>query len=139
MPIPQLWSAFFFLTLLLLGIDSQFGTLEGFIAPFYDEKLVRMRKEIFTGNNSTVKSWLIFWKGENLQMFGLSNWFKKIDGEQNDRVFMKKRYANAAKQYACHFRIKVYTFRFFHPQPWYPQKNIDNTMTWEVCGDVFLP
>lgn len=61
MPIPQLWSAFFFLTLLLLGIDSQFGTLEGFIAPFYDEKLVRMRKEIFTGNNSTVKFSFNFW------------------------------------------------------------------------------
>lgn len=61
MPIPQLWSAFFFLTLLLLGIDSQFGTLEGFIAPFYDEKLVRMRKEIFTGNNSTVKLSFNFW------------------------------------------------------------------------------
>ena len=56
MPIPQLWAVLFFLMLLLLGIDSQFGTLEGFIAPFYDLKLVHMRKELFTGNNKLMKS-----------------------------------------------------------------------------------
>ena len=53
MPIPQLWAVLFFLMLLLLGITSQVGALEGFIAPFYDLKLVHMRKELFTGNNST--------------------------------------------------------------------------------------
>lgn len=35
--------------LILLGIDSEFGTLEGAIAPFYDMKWVKMRKELFTG------------------------------------------------------------------------------------------
>jgi len=35
--------------LILLGIDSEFGTLEALIAPFYDMKWVTMRKELFTG------------------------------------------------------------------------------------------
>ena len=56
MPIPQLWAVLFFLMLLLLGITSQVGALEGFIAPFYDLKLVHMRKELFTGNNKLTKS-----------------------------------------------------------------------------------
>lgn len=56
MPVSQLWAALFFLTLLFLGIDSQFGVFEGLIAPFYDMKLVRMRKEIFTGNNLILKT-----------------------------------------------------------------------------------
>lgn len=50
MPVSPLWSALFFMMLILLGIDSQFGTLEGLIAPFYDNKWIKMRKEIFTGN-----------------------------------------------------------------------------------------
>lgn len=44
------WSVMFFLMLILLGIDSEFGTLEATIAPFYDSGLVKnMRKEVFTG------------------------------------------------------------------------------------------
>ncbi|XP_065675972.1 sodium-dependent neutral amino acid transporter B(0)AT3-like isoform X2 [Hydra vulgaris] len=49
LPFPQAWAAFFFFMLILLGIGSEFGTLEGAIAPFYDMKWVSIRKEIFTG------------------------------------------------------------------------------------------
>ena len=49
MPAGPLWSALFFIMLILLGIDSEFGTLEGLVAPFYDMKWVKLRKEIFTG------------------------------------------------------------------------------------------
>ncbi|XP_012561513.2 sodium-dependent neutral amino acid transporter B(0)AT3 isoform X1 [Hydra vulgaris] len=49
MPASPVWSVLFFFMLILLGIDSEFGTLEGAIAPFYDMKWVKMRKEIFTG------------------------------------------------------------------------------------------
>jgi len=49
MPVSPLWSCLFFIMLILLGIDSEFGTLEGAIAPFYDMKWVKMRKELFTG------------------------------------------------------------------------------------------
>jgi len=48
MPAAPLWSVLFFIMLILLGIDSEFGTLEGLITPFYDMKWVTMRKEIFT-------------------------------------------------------------------------------------------
>jgi len=48
-PVPQLWSILFFCMLILLGIDSEFGILEGFIAPFYDMGWIKLRKEIFTG------------------------------------------------------------------------------------------
>lgn len=44
-----IWSVLFFFMLILLGIDSEFGTLEALISPFYDLKLVKMRKELFTG------------------------------------------------------------------------------------------
>jgi len=40
--------------LILLGIDSEFGTLEALIAPFYDMKWVKFRKEFFTGGVAVV-------------------------------------------------------------------------------------
>jgi len=48
MPVSPLWSILFFIMLILLGIDSEFGTLEGLITPFYDMKWVKIRKEYFT-------------------------------------------------------------------------------------------
>lgn len=50
-----LWSTLFFIMLVLLGIDSEFGTLEAFISPFYDLNLVNIRKEVFTGTKSFFK------------------------------------------------------------------------------------
>ncbi|XP_065668534.1 sodium- and chloride-dependent transporter XTRP3 isoform X2 [Hydra vulgaris] len=44
-----LWAVLFFFMLILLGIDSEFGTLEGAIAPFYDMKWVKMRRDVFIG------------------------------------------------------------------------------------------
>ncbi|XP_057312121.1 sodium-dependent neutral amino acid transporter B(0)AT3-like isoform X2 [Hydractinia symbiolongicarpus] len=49
MPVSPLWSVLFFIMLILLGIDSEFGTLEGLVAPFYDAKWVTMKKWKFTG------------------------------------------------------------------------------------------
>jgi len=48
MPVSPLWSSLFFIMLILLGIDSEFGTLEGAIAPFYDMNWIKMKKEFFT-------------------------------------------------------------------------------------------
>jgi len=45
--VSPLWAVLFFMMLVLLGIDSEFGTLEGAVAPLYDLKWVTMRKEIF--------------------------------------------------------------------------------------------
>ena len=49
MEVSPLWAILFFMMLVLLGIDSEFGTLEGAVAPLYDLKWVTMRKEIFMG------------------------------------------------------------------------------------------
>ena len=43
------WAILFFFMLILLGIDSEFGTFEAFVYPFYDMKWVTIRKELFSG------------------------------------------------------------------------------------------
>eukprot|EP00795_Rhopilema_esculentum_P000985 gene985-10758_t len=43
------WSALFFIMLILLGIDSEFGTLEAAISPIYELGWVKMSKPLFTG------------------------------------------------------------------------------------------
>jgi solute carrier family 6 amino acid/orphan transporter-like 15/16/17/18/20 len=49
-PFANLWAVLFFLMLLSLGLDSQFGTLQGVVQCFVDLKLFpNLRKEIMTG------------------------------------------------------------------------------------------
>lgn len=50
MPVSQLWAVLFFIMLMLLGIDSQFATLEGFITVLRDIKYFKkIRKELLVG------------------------------------------------------------------------------------------
>ena len=50
MPVSQLWAVLFFIMLLLLGVDSQFATLEGFITVMRDiPYLKKLRKELLVG------------------------------------------------------------------------------------------
>lgn len=49
MDVSPLWSILFFMMLILLGIDSEFGTLEAAISPLYELGWVKMSKPLFTG------------------------------------------------------------------------------------------
>ena len=49
MDVSPLWAVLFFFMLILLGIDSEFGTLEGAIGPIMDLKIFpNLRKELVT-------------------------------------------------------------------------------------------
>ena len=54
MPNAQLWSIMWFLMLITLGIDTQFGMLEGVITPIRDAKwFPNLRIEVLTGMKAT--------------------------------------------------------------------------------------
>ena len=50
MPVSPLWAVLFFIMLMLLGVDSQFATLEGFITVMRDIQFCKkLRKELLVG------------------------------------------------------------------------------------------
>ena len=50
LPLPPLWAALFFLTLVMLGIDSQFGNVEVVVTTIADSFDGRMFRTIFKGS-----------------------------------------------------------------------------------------
>ena len=47
MPLPQLWAAAFFFMMVLLAIDSEFGTIEACIGPLQDYPFFqKIRREV---------------------------------------------------------------------------------------------
>lgn len=50
MPFASVWSVMFFLMLITVGIDTEFGMLEGVVTPVIDQKLFpKLRKEYISG------------------------------------------------------------------------------------------
>ena len=49
MDVSPLWAILFFFMLILLGIDSEFGTLEAAVAPFFEMKVTKLKKPVFIG------------------------------------------------------------------------------------------
>ena len=50
LPLPTLWSIMFFFMLVTVGIDTEFGMLEGVVTPIMDMKIFpRLRKEVLSG------------------------------------------------------------------------------------------
>ena len=50
LPMPALWSVMFFFMLIMLGIDTEFGMLEGVVTPIMDMKIFpNVRKELLSG------------------------------------------------------------------------------------------
>ncbi|XP_074602678.1 sodium- and chloride-dependent transporter XTRP3 [Brevipalpus obovatus] len=71
---PQFWSILFFIMLFTLGIDSQFGTLEGAITSIVDMKIFpNLRKEFLTGGICLISFLLslIFAFGSGSYLFSL--------------------------------------------------------------------
>lgn len=53
MPVSPLWALLFFFMLFLLGLDSQFATVEGLITVLRDNKRIRkFRKELLVGEGN---------------------------------------------------------------------------------------
>ncbi|CAG9796062.1 unnamed protein product [Diatraea saccharalis] len=77
LPGAPLWSCLFFFMLLLIGLDSQFCTMEGFITAVIDEwpKLLRRRKEIFIAITCVI-SYLVGLSciSESVFIFNLVQW-----------------------------------------------------------------
>jgi len=56
MPLAPIWAVMFFLMLITVGIDTEFGMLEGVVTPVIDLKLFpKLKKEYLSG---TVKLYL---------------------------------------------------------------------------------
>lgn len=50
MPFASVWSVMFFLMLITVGIDTEFGMLEGVVTPVIDQKLFpKLKKEYISG------------------------------------------------------------------------------------------
>jgi solute carrier family 6 amino acid/orphan transporter-like 15/16/17/18/20 len=54
LPLPTLWAIMFFFMLVTVGIDTEFGMLEGVVTPIMDMKIFpNLRKEVLSGKFQT--------------------------------------------------------------------------------------
>jgi SNF family Na+-dependent transporter len=47
-PLPPVWAVLFFMMLLMLGLGTMFGTLEGVITSMNDSKMINLEKPVMT-------------------------------------------------------------------------------------------
>lgn len=58
MPFSTLWAVMFFLMLITIGIDTEFGMLEGVVTPIIDMKLLpSLNKEVLSGKSAYESLW----------------------------------------------------------------------------------
>ncbi|XP_023931084.1 sodium- and chloride-dependent taurine transporter [Lingula anatina] len=88
MPVAPLWSVFFFIMVILLGLDSQFVGVEGLIAAFVDEFASTLRRgyrrEIFIG----IMCFIMFLVGLSMVTNGGMYVFQLFDYYTGSRIIL---------------------------------------------------
>ena len=74
MPLPQLWAAAFFFMMVLLAIDSEFGTIEAIVGPLQDYPFFqRIRKEVLIAIGDKYSSYFAFPEARKLIITALAS------------------------------------------------------------------
>ena len=72
MPLPQLWAAAFFFMMVLLAIDSEFGTIEAIVGPLQDYPFFqRIRKEVLIAIGDKYSSYFALQEARKLTIHNI--------------------------------------------------------------------